>query len=242
MTTRIPAEMKDAPVQKRDVSPLYMERKPTVSKWVRAGVAALPVYGLLTGWATLTHQPNAQVDFPAYANYISTPEFFAHHLVGSIGGSILMLYGSMALSAYLADKRGAATARVALLASTAGTVLMTSLFGVAAFAAPALGHAYLAGNESMAAINQAIYSTPLGLTGVTGGLLYTLGTILFGIAIWRSGMLPKGAAVLYALAGPLLSLVGLFVGEAQTVGSIFWVVAGLWLLWRISFGRATETK
>jgi hypothetical protein len=206
---------------------------PTMRRWIQIGIAAIPVYGLLTGWATLTHQPDAQTDFGSYAQYISTPEFFAHHLIGSIGGTIFALYGVIALFAYLMTRRGAGVALAGLLASVAGNILIGSLFGVAAFAAPVLGEAYLAGNHSMVEVNSAIYNMPLGLTGLTGGLFYSLGTILFGVAIWRSKVLPKAAGILYAVSGPLLSLFGLFIGVAQTVGSVSLIIAGVWLAWRV---------
>jgi hypothetical protein len=204
-----------------------------VQRWIQIGMMAIPVYGLLTGWATLTHQPDAQTDFASYAQYISTPEFFAHHIIGSIGGTILALYGVIALFASLMTRRGAGVALAGLLASVAGNILIVSLFGVAAFAAPVIGEAYLAGNHSMTEVNSAIYSMPLGLTGLTGGLFYSLGTILFGVAIWRSKVLPKSAGVLYAVAGPLLSLFGLFIGAAQTVGSVSLIIAGVWLTWTV---------
>lgn len=199
--------------------------------WTRVGLLALPVYGLLTGWATLTHQPSAQDDFPAYARYITTPEFLAGHLVGSIGGTILAIYGVMALFGYLARRRGAGTALAGLLTSVAGNVLVVALFGVAAFAAPPLGRAFLAGNTSMADLNSAIYSAPLGLTGLLGTLLYSLGAILFGVAIWRSGALPKATGILYALAGPLISVFGLFIGPAQTLGAALLIIASVWIAW-----------
>ena len=37
--------------------------------WIRFGLLALPVYGLLTFWGTLTHQLDMNADFAAYARY-----------------------------------------------------------------------------------------------------------------------------------------------------------------------------
>ena len=36
-----------------------------IGAWIRIGVWALPVYALLTFWATLTHEPNRQTDVEA---------------------------------------------------------------------------------------------------------------------------------------------------------------------------------
>jgi hypothetical protein len=42
------------------------------ANWIRIGLLTLPVYGLLTFVDTLTHQPDMNADFEAYARYIST--------------------------------------------------------------------------------------------------------------------------------------------------------------------------
>jgi hypothetical protein len=40
---------------------------PNVGSWIRIGLWALPLYGLLTSWTTFTHQPDLNTDFEAYA-------------------------------------------------------------------------------------------------------------------------------------------------------------------------------
>ena len=159
--------------------------------WIRLGLLALPVYALLTFAATLTHQPDPSGDFGAYAAYISTTQFLAGHLIGSIVGSVLALLGVIALAAYLLRDGASNLVMVALVASVAGNALILPLFGVAAFASPAIGRAYLAGLTDVIGINDAIYGTPLIVTGLLGGLCYSAGTILFGVAIGRSADLPR---------------------------------------------------
>ncbi len=55
-------------------------------------------------------------------------------------------------------------------------------------------------------MNQDIIGTPVIVTALVSGLLYSTGTILFGIAVWRSATLPKWAGVLYAPTGLLIPL------------------------------------
>jgi len=74
---------------------------PNITNWIRIGLLALPIYGLLTFWGTLTHQPDPNADFEAYARYISTTYYLINHLVGSIGGTILAIFGAVALGLYL---------------------------------------------------------------------------------------------------------------------------------------------
>ena len=58
-------------------------------------------------------------------------------------------------------------------------------------------------------------------------LLYSAGFILFGVAIWRSGALPKWAGVLIAAHAPLIS--GPFSIVGSVVGILLAVVGGGWI-------------
>lgn len=195
------------------------------TNWVRIGLLALPVYGLLTLWGTFTHQPDPNADSEAYARYISSTTYLVNHLVASVFGTILAIFGAVALTAYLANGRAGRLAPFAMVSSVAGSALILTIFGFSTFASPAIGHAYLAGQEQAVEINQAILGVPLIVTALLGGLLYSTGTILFGVAIWRSGTLPRWAGILYAPAGFLISIAGLQIGEAQTLGTAL-LIAG----------------
>jgi hypothetical protein len=63
-------------------------------------VWALPLYGLLLGLSTLTHQPSVD-DFDAYARYVTIDIFLASHLTASIGGAAAAILGAVAVSAFL---------------------------------------------------------------------------------------------------------------------------------------------
>ncbi len=64
----------------------------------RLGVLAIPVYGLAVLLSTLSHQPDPQADFHAYAEYVTTTSFLVSHLVGSILGTTIGLFGVLALA------------------------------------------------------------------------------------------------------------------------------------------------
>jgi hypothetical protein len=72
----------------------------------RLGVLAIPVYGLLVLLSTLSHQPDYRTDFHAYAEYVTTTGFLVSHLVGSIVGTTIGLFGVLALGAVLAATSG----------------------------------------------------------------------------------------------------------------------------------------
>ena len=60
----------------------------SVDGWIRTGLLALPVYGLLTLWATFTHQPDPGADFGAYAEYVVVPVANAPKLFDAIAAKV----------------------------------------------------------------------------------------------------------------------------------------------------------
>ena len=211
---------------------------PNVGAWVRIGLLALPIYGLLTLWTTFIHQPDPNADFEVYARYVSATNYLVDHLFGSILGVTLAIFGAVALGVYLSSRRSALWAMVL---SIAGNALILTIFGMSTFATPAVGRAYLEGQRNIVEVNQDIIGTPVIVTALVSGLLYSVGSILFGIAVWRSATLPKWAGVLYAPTGLLISIVGLAIGEAQTLSSILIIIGGGWIAWSVMRRPPTES-
>jgi hypothetical protein len=210
---------------------------PNVGTWVRVGLLALPVYGVLTLWTTFIHQPDPNADFEVYARYVSATNYLVDHLFGSILGVILAIFGAVALSVYLSSRR---SALLGMVTSIAGNALTLTIFGMSTFATPAVGRAYLEGQRNIIEVNQDILGTPVIVTALVSGLLYTVGTILFGVAVWRSATLPRWAGVLYAPTGLLISILGLAIGWTQTLGSILIIVGGGWIAWSVMRRPSTE--
>ena len=210
---------------------------PNIGAWVRTGLLVLPLYGLLTLWTTFIHQPDPNTDFEAYAQYVSTTNYLVDHLIGSILGVTLGIFGAVALGVYLSSRR---SALMAMVLSVTGNALILTIFGMSTFATPAVGRAYLEGQRNIIEVNQDILGLPLVLTALVGGLLYSTGTILFGIAVWRSATLPKWAGVLYAPTGLLISILGLMIGQAQTLGSLLIIIGGGWIAWSAMRRPSTE--
>ena len=220
----------------------HVEAGATPGRWARAGLWALPLYGALTLWASRTSQPDYKADFPAYAQYISRPAFLWEHLVGSIGGTALALLGLTALFAVLATGNARRWALAGFVTSMVGNAFMLTLFGVAAFASPAIGRAYLDGQPGIAELNNDIYSTPLYVTAVLGVLLYGAGMILSAIASWRARVFPRWTAALYAITAPLIGLIGLLIGEVRTAGAVLLIVStlGMALSMRRRYAQGSE--
>ena len=180
-----------------------------IGGWIRIGVWALPVYGLLTFWATFTHEPDRQNEVEAYARFLSTTSYLAQHLLGSILGTILAIFGCIALAAYLTNSHVGRLALLAMVLSVAGNCLILTIFGFSTIVSPVIGQ------------------------------LYLVGAILLGVAVWRSGTLPRWAGALYAPTG-LLIAAGVAIGEAQTLGSALLVVAGGWIAWTVTRAPSSQ--
>jgi hypothetical protein len=201
-----------------------------LGRYARRGLWALPVWAALLLLATLTHQPDSGTDFPAYARYVTTAPFLASHLVGSILGAGIGTLGLTALAVRLVGQ----TPRLALfglVAAVLGNTLVTAVFGVAAFAQPAIGRAFLAGQADAAvAVNADAYGPALVATALPGLLLLTAGLVLLGVAVARTPALPRGAGIGLAVGGPLFAVVGFVLANAvQTAGAALLLASTLWL-------------
>jgi hypothetical protein len=217
-------------------------RADDLDRWARGGLWALPPWAALLLVSTLTHQPSPAADFPAYARYVTTTPFLLSHLVASILGAAIGLLGLIALFVLLARGRTSRLALAGLVASVLATVLTASVFGVAAFAQPAIGRAYLGGGaEQAVALNADVYGPPLFATALPGLLLFALGTALSGAAVARCGWLPRWAGVGLALGGVLFAIVGFLVGPVQPVGAALMAASTAWIASRAGRTRDAGT-
>ena len=120
-----------------------------------------------------------------------------------------------------------------------GSALFLPLQGVTTFSAPEEGQAVLAGLEEFEALPPIFANTVFALTGLVVILLGFVGHVLLGVAVRRSGTLPRWAGALWAGANVImyLSLVyGSTIGPASTpftvpLGAAVLVISGGWIAW-----------
>jgi hypothetical protein len=201
--------------QRREVS---LPRQPT-SSWVRIGILTLPLSGVLTlvGLLNRYGTPNPRVDAKAAAESASSTGFIVGQFVGNILGLTLLIFGLLALTAYLANTRARELALTAMALCIAGIALILSALGVITYALPVLGRAYLSGQVDAITIADAIFNSPGREIFVPIVLFYSAGFVLFGIAIWRSGVLRKGSAIALGIHAPLFAS---FIRPQPTVGTV----------------------
>ena len=127
----------------------------------------------------------------------------------------------------------------AMVLSIFGIALQLISLGVFAFAIPALSRSFLDGHPESIRIVDYIFEGPFRIVVILALLLYLAGFILWGVAIWRSGVLPKWAGVLVAVHAPLLifgplSIVG------PVVGALLALVSGGWIALSVLRGSTDE--
>ena len=183
---------------------------------IRVGILALPISGLLAlvGLIANYNVPDPRVDPRGAAQVLSSTGYFVSQFVGNVLGFTLLIFGVIALTAYLATTSVKGLALGAMVLSLVGIALILSVSGVAAYALPVIGRAYLDGQQDVIdlggqqgarGIVVAILGSPAREIFILVFFLYSAGFILFGIAVWRSGVLRKGTAIPLALHAPLFS-------------------------------------
>jgi hypothetical protein len=211
-----------------------------VSRWIRAGLWALAVAWLVTAWSSREPQPDQVQDPDAWARFVSSDAYQIGHLLGGTGGTILAIFGAFALGCFLAGGRSGGLALAAMVAAAAGTALLLVPAVISTFATPAIGKAYLAGNQDV--MQQLEFPASMSVVFLLGLLLAFVGNILLGIAVWRSRVLPRWAGALWAAGTVLFYVLGVILGQAttgsslptQSAGALLMGGAAVWIAWTIS--------
>ena len=126
-----------------------------------------------------------------------------------------------------------------MVLSIFGIALQLIDLGVFAFAIPALSQSFLEGHSESINILDYIFAGPFRILTTLALLVYLAGFILWGVAIWRSGVLPKWAGVLVAVHAPLL-IFGPVSVAGPVVGALLALVGGGWVA--LSVLRSSPTQ
>jgi hypothetical protein len=211
-------------------------RRTPAAGWIRVGLFALPVYGLLTAYATLEPQPDQVRDPDGWARFVSSTSYLVGHVVGNVIGTALVIFGTFALGAFLATSRAPRLALWGMVLAVAGHILFTVPGAISTFATPAIGTAYLAGNRDVMALEFPPVMTAILALGL---LLAVIGNTILGVAIWRSGTLPRWAGVIWIVGTLIFYVLGAALGMATTgaslptqpVGAALLAISGAWIAW-----------
>lgn len=177
----------------------------SLRRLARAAVWLLPAYAVLYGVVAMASDGGVGNDpYPADGRPL--------YLVGWVASVWLGLLALLALTGLLAATRSRRAAASGLLVSIAGTVLMLPFAGLAE-QTPVFG------------------TTARGLV-LVGATCYSLGWLLTGWSVARSGTFSIGDGTMLMIAAPLLGLGGALIGSLQTFGAIFVLIAGIGIGYR----------
>ena len=224
--------------------------EPNTTRWIGAGLLGLPLYGALTFWSGLNPQPDPTAHYEAWSRFVTTDHYVLTHLLGSILGLVLAIFGTFALGAFLVGSRAGRLGLVAMVVTVLGTALFLPAMGVSAFATPTEGQAYLAGVEGLRELPASFADGVFGITSLLVVLLLFVGNVLLGVAVWRSGTLPRLAGALWVGAAVLMYPLGIVyaatLGSQSTprtvlVGAALLVAGGGWIAWKALRRSSTGT-
>ena len=138
---------------------------------------------------------------------------------------------------------------VGMVVTGFGTLLFLMVGGVSIFAVPKEGQSVLVGLGEWEQLPTILADTALLPTMGLGVLLMLVGNVLLGVAVWRSGTLPRWAGALW-IAGSALPLLGqvyiiLPIGADSTpptvaMGAVLLVMGGAWMAYSLLRGPSTE--
>jgi hypothetical protein len=197
---------------------------------IRLGVLALPLAGLLAlvGLYSSFQLGTGGILATGDNRAIVSGGYYVSQLLGNALALTILIFGLIALYAYLANSRVSVLALGALVLSIFGIALQLIGLGVFAFAIPALSHSFLDSSSESIRILDYIFEGPFRIIVTLALLLYVAGFILWGVAIWRSGALPRWAGVLVAVHAPLLVFGPLSV-VGPVIGALLALVGGGWI-------------
>ncbi len=223
---------------------------PNTTKWIGAGLLGLPLYGVLSFFSSLNPQPDPNTHYDAWARYVTTDFYVLTHLFASDLGLMLAIFGTFALGAYLARSRAGRMGLVAMAITVFGSLLFLMVGGVSTFSSPEQGQMHLQGIEGYREMPTILAQTAMMATFGVSFLLMLVGNALLGVAIWRSGTLPRWAGALWA-AGSALPMLGMLyallpIGADATpatvpVGMVLLVISGAWMAYSVLRGPSAET-
>lgn len=161
---------------------------------ILAGLTLIP-QGILM--ANVPSAPEQNLEMATAANS------FNYRLGMMLVGISLALFilGVFALYAHLSQTKQERVAFAGLIVTVGFLGMFLPIIGFAAYVVPAIGSLVEQGHVEMVAVMEQTFREPFTVVPFFAGILWNIGNILMGIAIWRSGTLWKWGGLLFMLYG-----------------------------------------
>jgi len=188
---------------------------------IRAGAVALILGGIALAIVPLLTMgiPTAPEQNLAFAQGANTLGWRLGMILALVYQALLIL-GSLALYAHLAQTRAERWAFAGLVVTVWFTILFVPIQGFAAFVVPAVGALIEAGQSNAVVLLDQTFREPFAVLPFLAGILVNLGLILNGEAVRRSGTLPQWVGFVWMGGGVLGIPAFLDVPQAQLVAPL----------------------
>jgi hypothetical protein len=212
---------------------------------VRWGAWLLPIAGIIPAIfftiGMMTSNPDPDTDPKGAAEAATNAGAVVVGII-LIVATLALIFGLFALYAWLASGRTRNSALAGLLLSVVSVGLLLAGLGAAILAAAIAADVYLSGDAGASAVLTKLSGGTFGRAVVADFIVAIVvalaGSVANGVAIWRSGTLPRWSGVLYA-AG--FTLVIASTPIVTQVGGILLLIGGIWIARTISGQSATAT-
>ncbi len=191
-------------------------------------VAGLLIAAIFTYWTAAVGELKPATDPQTFADYATS--------IGGLGsgiaylvGIVLLLFGVLSLYGVVAGDRERVLALAGLVLQVASLSALLAALGAAALGGAIVAALYEGGQTGVAPalvkFNGGTFGAPILAAFLVGAALALLGAISTGIAVWRSGTLPRWSAivfglgfVLFAASVPLITSLGGILLAIASVG------------------------
>jgi len=143
-----------------------------------------------------------------------------------------LVLGSFALYARLARTRVERWAFAGLAVTVGFLVLHIPITGFATYVVPAVGALIEGGHADAVEVMEQTFRERFASASLLSGILYYVGLVLTGVAVWRSEPLWRWGGLLYEVSGVVGIPAFLDVPAAQNVAPLVWAAAVGVSFWR----------
>lgn len=197
---------------------------------IRLGLGALALSGLLFALGIVLRGPVDLADPGSCCRAVLSSAAVSGWTIILVGG-VLHLFGFFGLYRYLTYRAESLIPFLAVVLGIAGIALFLPLAAFSAVNGPVIADLYEQGNQGVIAVVEAGFTSTLGLVllGVSSAAGIT-GPILFAVAIWRDGRLPKWTGVSFALSIALLGVPVTF--PTELLGAVLLLISTGVIAWK----------
>ncbi|HEU0294902.1 MAG TPA: hypothetical protein VFR47_19320 [Anaerolineales bacterium] len=206
---------------------------------IRSGMIALVGSSLLFVLGIMLRGPIPGVAIPASFSLAAASANYVAGWTVILVGFVLQLYGFFGLYRYLTYRAQNVIVLLAFVLRIVGLAFFLPLASFLAVNVPVIAKLYQQGNQEVLTVWEA-NSAGFGSVLMTAlSIAAIIGAILFMIAIWRDGRLPKWTVVLLALSLPLLAG---FTFTTELLGAVLLLISTATMAWKVWQESAMRTS